>query len=140
MHKLLVAFGSKHGSTAEIAEALGGRLREHGFEVHVRSAAEIESVEEYEAIVIGSANYLGHWREDAMHFLRRFEPEPRKPAVLDLQRGPARPGRRRARPPSSERGVPPGDRASALAAGASSPASSPTMRRASRSTCSVSRT
>ena len=38
--KVLVAYASKHGSTAEIAETVGTVLQERGYEVDVKPIAE----------------------------------------------------------------------------------------------------
>jgi menaquinone-dependent protoporphyrinogen oxidase len=69
--RILVAYGTKHGATAEIAEAIGGVLRVAGFEVDVRGAGTVRSLEPYRAVVLGSAVYAGRWRRDAMRLLRR---------------------------------------------------------------------
>jgi len=68
---VLVAYGSKFGSTAEIAEFLGSELRLHGLDVTVAPAAEVESVRPYEFVILGSAIYFGRWRRPALHLLRR---------------------------------------------------------------------
>lgn len=70
---ILVAYGTKHGATAEIAEAIGDALRAAGFEVDVRQASAVRSLESYRAVVLGSAVYAGRWRRDAMRLLRRPE-------------------------------------------------------------------
>jgi menaquinone-dependent protoporphyrinogen oxidase len=69
MDRVIVAYGSKYGSTAAIAEAIGATLSEHGLEVDVRPARSVRSVEEYRAAVVGSAVYAGRWRGDALRFL-----------------------------------------------------------------------
>ena len=68
---VLVAYATKHGSSREIAEAIGGRLRERGLDAEVRQVGEVDGVEMYEALVIGSAVYLGSWRKEALAFLDR---------------------------------------------------------------------
>jgi menaquinone-dependent protoporphyrinogen oxidase len=52
---VLVAFASKHGPTAEIAEAVADRLRASGLTVECRRATDVTSVERYDAVVLGSA-------------------------------------------------------------------------------------
>jgi carboxymethylenebutenolidase len=71
--RALVAYGSKFGSTAEIAEAIGTTLRVAGLEVDVKRAREDRSLEPYRAVVVGSAVYMARWRRDAMRLLRRRE-------------------------------------------------------------------
>jgi menaquinone-dependent protoporphyrinogen oxidase len=62
---VLVTAASRHGSTMEIAERIGQVLAEHGVPVDVRPAANVTTVDGYEAVVLGSAVYMGHWLEAA---------------------------------------------------------------------------
>lgn len=66
---VLVAYASKHGSTRGIAEGIGGRLRDRGIEAVVRPIRDVDGLEPYEAIVVGSAVYLGAWMKEAVAFL-----------------------------------------------------------------------
>ena len=67
----LVTYASKHGSTRGIAEAIGSRLREGGVDAEVRPIGEVDGLERYDALVIGSAVYLGSWMKEALGFLDR---------------------------------------------------------------------
>jgi menaquinone-dependent protoporphyrinogen oxidase len=71
--RILVAYGTKHGATAEIAAAIGDALRVAGFEVDVSAAGTVGKLEPYRAVVLGSAVYAGRWRPDALRLLRRRE-------------------------------------------------------------------
>jgi len=71
--RVLVAYGTKHGATAEIAEAIGMALRVAGLEVDVQRARKVRSLGSYRAVVLGSAVYMARWRGDAMRLLRRKE-------------------------------------------------------------------
>jgi menaquinone-dependent protoporphyrinogen oxidase len=71
--RVLVAYGTKHGGTAEIAEAIGKALRDSGFRVDVHRARRVRSLEPYSAVVLGSAVYAARWRSDAARLLRRSE-------------------------------------------------------------------
>ncbi len=71
--RVLVAYGTKHGATAEIAQAIGRTLRAAGLEVDTLSARRVRSLEPYRAVVLGSAVYAGRWRRDALRTLRRPE-------------------------------------------------------------------
>jgi menaquinone-dependent protoporphyrinogen IX oxidase/uncharacterized membrane protein YbhN (UPF0104 family) len=71
MTRVLVAYASKHGSTAEIASAVAQELRGAGLAVELVPAAEVESVAPYDAVVIGSAVYRRRWRRDARRLLSR---------------------------------------------------------------------
>lgn len=63
--KVLVAVGSKYGSTREVARTICGTLENQGFEVELSDAADVRSVTPYDAVILGSAVYGGLWRRDA---------------------------------------------------------------------------
>ena len=69
--RVLVTYSSKHGATAGIADRIGDVLRDAGLDAEVWPAAEVDGVEEYGAVVAGSAVYLGSWLKDVTGFLRR---------------------------------------------------------------------
>jgi menaquinone-dependent protoporphyrinogen oxidase len=71
MTNVLVAYASKHGSTAEIAHAIEERLRESGLGVECVEAGDVRRLEPYDAVVLGSAVYVKRWRGDARRFLRK---------------------------------------------------------------------
>jgi menaquinone-dependent protoporphyrinogen oxidase len=75
MSRVLVAYASKHGSTAEIAEAVAEAIRSGGHEVDCLEAGKAKSLDGYDAVVIGSAVYIKRWRGDAKHFLRKHAKE-----------------------------------------------------------------
>jgi menaquinone-dependent protoporphyrinogen oxidase len=68
---VLVAYGTKNGSTAGIADMIGATLIEEGVSAEVRSADEVGSVEQYDAVILGGALYAGRWHRDARRFVRR---------------------------------------------------------------------
>lgn len=70
--KVLVAYASKNGSTAEIAEAIAQTLRQAGPTVDCAEAGSVASLEPYDAVVLGSAVYIKRWRGDARRFLRKY--------------------------------------------------------------------
>lgn len=67
---VLIAYASKHGSTYEIANAIGEVLRAAGYGVAVRNVEEIHSVDVYDAVIIGSAVYMGRWMDEAQKFVQ----------------------------------------------------------------------
>jgi menaquinone-dependent protoporphyrinogen oxidase len=75
MKDILVAYASKRGSTAEIAEAIADKLRECGLDADCMPAGDVSTLEPYDAVVLGSAVYAKHWPGDARHFLRRYADE-----------------------------------------------------------------
>jgi menaquinone-dependent protoporphyrinogen oxidase len=68
---VLVAYASRHGATAGIAERIAAGLRESGLSVEVRPVSEVDDVGAYDAFVIGSAAYMFHWLKDATRFVKR---------------------------------------------------------------------
>jgi menaquinone-dependent protoporphyrinogen oxidase len=68
---VLVAYASKHGSTAQVAEVIAASLGAQRLEVDVRRADEVEDVARYAGVVLGGALYMGRLHRDARRFLRR---------------------------------------------------------------------
>lgn len=83
---VLVAYGTKYGSAAQIAEAIGRTLADARLEVDVRRAREVDAIEPYAATVIGSAVYMRRWRRDAARLLRRHRRELAERPVWLFQR------------------------------------------------------
>ena len=69
--RVLVSAASRHESTAEIAGAIGAVLRGSGHEVDVTSPDDVTALDGYDAVVLGSAIYAGHWLDPATKFLAR---------------------------------------------------------------------
>jgi menaquinone-dependent protoporphyrinogen oxidase len=69
--RVLVAYASRYGSTAEVAEAIGNVLREEGFDVDVRHVADAADPGGYEAVVVGSPIYFGRWMSEAADLVTR---------------------------------------------------------------------
>ena len=70
--KVLVTAASKHGSTAEIAKVIARVLRTTGIEADVIAPESVTSLTGYEAVVVGSAIYAGHWLGPAKAFVLRY--------------------------------------------------------------------
>ena len=66
---VLVAYASKHGSTAEIAERIAGQLRQRGKQAEARPLEDVKEPGSYEALVIGSALYYGSWMKEATEWV-----------------------------------------------------------------------
>lgn len=73
MTKVLVAYATKYGSTAEIADAIGAAIDGPEITAEVRPARLVKSLDGYDGVVLGSGLYVGGWHEDATGFARRFE-------------------------------------------------------------------
>lgn len=69
--KILVAAASKHGSTAEVGQFLAVTLIEAGHEAVVVAPEGVRSLDGFDAAIIGSAVYAGHWLEPAKALVAR---------------------------------------------------------------------
>lgn len=69
--RVLVAYASKLGSTAEIAEAIAATLRTAGLEAIATSARDVTDLTDFDAVILGSALYAAHWQRDANKFVVR---------------------------------------------------------------------
>jgi menaquinone-dependent protoporphyrinogen oxidase len=69
--RVLVAVASKHGATAGIAREIADvlRLELSGSEVEVRDAADPGDVRQFDAVLVGSAIYMGRWLPAARHLV-----------------------------------------------------------------------
>lgn len=67
--RVLVVWESKHGGTADISFAIGEVLRERGLHVSLFEAASAPEDMEFDAYVIGSAVYSGHWMKRIKQFV-----------------------------------------------------------------------
>jgi menaquinone-dependent protoporphyrinogen oxidase len=85
---ILVAYASKHGSTAEIARRIAERLSDRGHDVEARSVDEVDRLDRVEAVVLGSAVYAGSWRNEAVAFVERHAQELRRIPVWLFSSGP----------------------------------------------------
>lgn len=86
--RILVTYGSKHGGTKGIAEVVGAELREAGHEVDVRVPRGIESLEDWDAVVVGGALYAARWYRKARRFVQRHADELREMPVWFFSSGP----------------------------------------------------
>ena len=71
--KILVAYASKCGSTAEIADVIGQVLHEQGASVDVSPVDKVTDISEYQAIVVGSAIRMGKCLSEAKKFVQTHQ-------------------------------------------------------------------
>ncbi len=69
-NKILVAYASRTGTTAGVAEAIGKTLAESGAQVDVLPMQEVLSLAPYGAVVAGSAIQNRQWLPEAMQFIQ----------------------------------------------------------------------
>ena len=73
--KVLVTYASRAGSTAEIAGAIAKTFMEKGLDVEVLQAKNVKDISQYQAVIIGSAIYMGSWMSDAVKFIENNQAE-----------------------------------------------------------------
>ena len=69
--KILLAYATRTGSAARVAEVIAEALREGGVGVDVRPAKEVNDLSPYRAAVIGGAAYMGQWMKDVVKLVQR---------------------------------------------------------------------
>ncbi len=69
--RVLVSAASMHGSTSDIAQVIAEVLSEQGLAVTVLPPGEVQSIDEYDAVIIGSAVYVSHWLDPAKDLVNR---------------------------------------------------------------------
>ena len=70
---ILMAYGSKHGSTEEVAHAVAEELQAHGVDVETLPAREVDDLRPYAGVVVGGSIYMGRWHADALGLLERHK-------------------------------------------------------------------
>ncbi|MGO9028047.1 MAG: flavodoxin domain-containing protein [Acidimicrobiales bacterium] len=85
---VLVAYGSKRGGTAGLAEMISGELTAAGLQAVVRPAREVKSLEGFDVVVVAGALYAFRWHRDARRFVRRHAGELRERPVWLVSSGP----------------------------------------------------
>jgi menaquinone-dependent protoporphyrinogen oxidase len=68
-HRTLIAYASRAGSTAEVAEAVGDVLRERGIDVDVCSVKDVADIASYDSLVLGSAIWVGKPLPEMLRFV-----------------------------------------------------------------------
>ena len=86
--QVLVAYATKYGATAEIAEKIGQVIRQAGLNADVLPADRVSDLTPYKAVVLGSAVYVGQWRKEAATFLEANEEELAERPVWLFSSGP----------------------------------------------------
>ena len=67
--RILVAYSSALGSTAEVAAEIGKTLAVNGVAVDVVPMIDEPRLDDYQAVLIGSAVHHGHWLPEAVAFV-----------------------------------------------------------------------
>lgn len=76
MPSALVVYGTRHGSTRQVAERVGEALSGRGVVTVVRPARTVRhALDPCDLVVVGAALYSGRWLRDAHRFLQRHRDE-----------------------------------------------------------------
>jgi menaquinone-dependent protoporphyrinogen oxidase len=86
--KVLVAVASKHGATMEIGQVIEASLRSSGHQVELKRIEDVAGLSPYEALVLGSGVYAGHWLRPAREFAEVHEGELKHLPVWLFSSGP----------------------------------------------------
>jgi menaquinone-dependent protoporphyrinogen oxidase len=89
--KVLVTVASKHGATEEIGRAIAETLQSAGMTVDLIAPERVESVADYDAVVVGSAVFFGRWMASARDFVTAHATELRSRPVWLFGSGPITP-------------------------------------------------
>ena len=73
--RVLVAVASRHGGTREIGSRVAAGLRSRGHETALLAPEDVSGLDRFDAVVLGSAIYTGHWLPAAREFATRYEAE-----------------------------------------------------------------
>ncbi len=71
-HRVLVAYATKSGSTAEVAQAIGEELAAGGAQVDVLPITGVNDPGAYDAVIVGGPMIMG-WHPEAVQFLARHQ-------------------------------------------------------------------
>jgi menaquinone-dependent protoporphyrinogen oxidase len=67
--RVLVAYASMHGSTGEVAQAIGKTICGHGAAADIRLIKNVNTITPYDAVIVGSAVRSDKWLSDAIRFV-----------------------------------------------------------------------
>jgi len=71
--RVLVTYASKYGSTGGVADAIGEELCSKEVAADVLLIKNVSNISSYQAVVIGSAIYMGKWMPEAVNFVEKHK-------------------------------------------------------------------
>lgn len=86
--RILVSAASRHDATFEVAQAIAKTLERADIRVDLRRPEEVSHLAAYDAVVLGSAIYAGHWLKPAKDLVERTSPRMRAIPVWLFSTGP----------------------------------------------------
>ncbi|MEW5869121.1 MAG: flavodoxin domain-containing protein [Chloroflexota bacterium] len=70
MNKILIAYTTMTGSTAEVAQVIAEEIVKNGAQAEVLPLNQVESLEPYAGVVVGAPMIMG-WHRSALRFLKK---------------------------------------------------------------------
>lgn len=86
--RVIIVIASKHGSTIAIAGAIAQEMSAHGVTAIVCEPDDDVDFDGVDAVIVGSAVYLGRWMRSARRFIQRRGGELHEKAVWLFSSGP----------------------------------------------------
>jgi menaquinone-dependent protoporphyrinogen oxidase len=71
MKRILVSYATRAGSTVGAAETIAESLGAAGHQVDIRPVKDVSDMNNYDALVIGSAVHMGNWLPEAVDFVKK---------------------------------------------------------------------
>jgi menaquinone-dependent protoporphyrinogen oxidase len=82
MNRILVAYATMAGSTADVAQVVGEEIAKGGLQVDVLPLADVKELELYDGVVVGGPMIMG-WHRSALKFLKKHRSNlQRKPLAI----------------------------------------------------------
>lgn len=72
MKKLLIGYTTNAGSTADVAQAVADVMKGADMQVEVARLEEVQSVDAYDAVIVGAPMILG-WHRTATAFVKKHQ-------------------------------------------------------------------
>jgi menaquinone-dependent protoporphyrinogen oxidase len=72
MKKILIAYATMAGSTAEVARVIGEEIGKNGFQVEVLPLDQVKDLQAYDGVVVGAPMIMG-WHRSGLRFLRKHK-------------------------------------------------------------------
>ncbi len=94
MVRALIVYGTRYGATANTSKIIGEILQQQGFEVSIFNLKNdvIQSITDYDLIIVGSGIQMGRWTKEPERFLQRYSQElSQKKLALFVSSGSAHP-------------------------------------------------
>jgi len=72
-NRILIAYGSRCGSTGGVAEAIGQSFCENGTAVDVLLVKNVSDLSPYQGVLVGSAIRMGRWLPEVVEFVKTHQ-------------------------------------------------------------------